>query len=177
MASTAPLATFAAGCYWGTEQFFMRKFKDAILTHQVGFMGGREDATLTYATIKKGDTGHAEVFHFSYDPTKVTYEGLLEYFFRIHNSTTLNRQAGDVGTNYRSAIFYHNEEQKKAAEDYIAKLDGADKDLHAKYSKAFDGAKCVTTVEKAGLFIPAHEEHQNYLEKNPNGYCAHRIYF
>ncbi|KAL7697588.1 Peptide methionine sulfoxide reductase-like [Lotmaria passim] len=170
-------ATLAAGCYWGTEHFFLRKFKDAIVSHQVGFMGGAERDSVTYNDVKKGNTGHAEVFDFTYDPTKVSYEDLLGYFFRMHNSTTLNRQEGDVGTNYRSAIFYHNDEQKKEAEDYIAKLNGGDEKLHAAYAKAFGGAACVTSVEKAGRFYPAHEAHQDYLEKNPNGYCAHRIYF
>uniref|UniRef100_A0A0A9YKV2 peptide-methionine (S)-S-oxide reductase n=1 Tax=Lygus hesperus TaxID=30085 RepID=A0A0A9YKV2_LYGHE len=170
-------ATFAAGCYWGTEHFFVKKFKDAILTHAVGFMGGKETGKVTYSQVKQGDTGHAEVFHCTYDPAKVNYEQLLEYFFRIHNSTTPNRQSNDVGTNYRSAIFYHNEEQHQAAKEYIARLNGKDAELHAKYSQAFHNAPCVTTVEKAGTFFPAHEEHQNYLDKNADGYCSHRIYF
>lgn len=176
MTSPVP-ATFAAGCYWGTEHFFVRKFKDALLSHTVGFMGSEKEATVTYDEVKKGDTGHAEVVAFTYDPSKVAYADLLAYFFRMHNSTTLNRQEGDIGTNYRSAIFFHNDEQKQEAEDYIAKLNGADEKLHAAYAKAFGGAPCVTTLEKAGHFIPAHEAHQNYLEKNPDGYCAHRIYF
>lgn len=175
--AAAPIpVTFAAGCYWGTEHFFTRKFKDAIVEHAVGFMGGDESVT-AYAEVKEGTSGHAEVFHFTYDPAKTSYEALLDYLFRMHNSTTLNRQEGDIGTNYRSAIFYHNNEQKEAAEKYIAALNGADEKLHSAFSKAFNGAKCVTTVEKAGTFIPAHTEHQNYLEKNPNGYCAHRIYW
>ncbi|KAK7196616.1 peptide methionine sulfoxide reductase-like [Novymonas esmeraldas] len=175
--SSPARATVAAGCYWGTEHFFLRKFKDAIVSHQVGFMGGREDDATTYSVVKKGDTGHAEVFDFTYDPAKVSYEDLLAFLFRMHNSTTLNRQEGDIGTNYRSAIFYHSDEQKRLAEEYIAKLNGADEKLHSAFSKAFGGAACVTSVEKAAKFYPAHEEHQNYLEKNPSGYCAHRLYF
>ncbi|KPI84281.1 Peptide methionine sulfoxide reductase-like protein [Leptomonas seymouri] len=175
--AAAVRATFAAGCYWGTEHFFLRKFKSAIVTHEVGFMGGAESDSMSYDKVKKGDTGHAEVFHFTYDPAQVSYEELLSYFFRMHNSTTLNRQAGDVGTNYRSAIFYHNDEQRKEAEDYIARLNGADEKLHAAFAKAFDGAACVTSVEKASKFYAAHEAHQDYLTKNPSGYCAHRIYF
>ncbi|CCW72317.1 unnamed protein product [Phytomonas sp. Hart1] len=117
--------TFAAGCYWGVEKFFCDKFKDAIVAKQVGFMGGHDiPGGVTYAKIVKGDTGHVEVLHFIYDCTNVSYEDLLEFFFRIHNSTTPNRQGVDIGTNYRSAIFYHNSEQKEAAEDYIAKLNG-----------------------------------------------------
>ncbi|EPY42536.1 peptide-methionine (S)-S-oxide reductase [Angomonas deanei] len=140
-------------------------------------MGGVDKPGLTYEEVKKGDTGHAEVLHFTYDPEKVSYNDLLEYLFKIHNSTTLNRQEGDIGTNYRSAIFYHSEEQKKNAEDYIARLNGKDKALHEVFSKAFGGQPCVTSVEKAGVFYPARQDHQNYLEVNPDGYCAHRIYF
>lgn len=175
---TAPIpATFAAGCYWGTEHFFMRKFKDAIVAHAVGFMGGPDVEGLAYAQVKTGTTGHAEVLHMTYDPTKVTYCDLLAHLFRIHNSTTLNRQEGDVGTQYRSAIFYHTDEQREEAERYIAGLNGADEKLHAAYAKAFGGDPCVTTLEKAGHFYPAHEQHQDYLEKNVDGYCAHRLYF
>ncbi|KPA74220.1 putative peptide methionine sulfoxide reductase [Leptomonas pyrrhocoris] len=170
-------ATFAAGCYWGTEHFFLRHFKSAIVTHKVGFMGGREEETMSYDEVKKGTTGHAEVFDFTYDPSKTSYADLLAFFFRMHNSTTPNRQEGDIGTNYRSAIFYHTDEQKQEAEDYIAKLNGADEKLHSAFARAFGGAACITSVEKAGRFYPAHEAHQDYLEKNPNGYCAHRIYF
>ncbi|AYU76299.1 peptide methionine sulfoxide reductase-like [Leishmania donovani] len=174
----APIrATFAAGCYWGTEHFFVRNFKDSIVSHQVGFMGGVEGKAVTYPEVTKGTTGHAEVLDLMYDPEKVSYKDLLSFFFRMHNSTTLNRQAGDIGTNYRSAIFYHNEEQKKEAEAYIAKLNGADEKLHSSFSKAFGGAPCITSLEKAGTFYPAHEGHQNYLEKHPNGYCSHRLYF
>lgn len=82
-----------------------------------------------------------------------------------------------MGTNYRSAIFYHNEEQRKAAEEFIARINGKDEQLHAQYVKAFGNAPCVTSIEKAGHFYPAHEEHQDYLDKNPNGYCSHRIYY
>lgn len=177
MAAAAPTATFAAGCFWGTEHFFMRKFGGAILSHEVGFIGGKDGDNVAYSLVKTGSTGHAEAFQFTYDPNVVSYEDLLTFYFRMHNSTTLNRQEGDVGTQYRSAIFYHNEEQKKAAEDYIARLNGADEKLHSAYAKAFNGAKCVTTVEKATKFYRAEDYHQNYLETNPNGYCAHRLYF
>ncbi|KAG5507247.1 hypothetical protein JIQ42_06653 [Leishmania sp. Namibia] len=175
--STPNRATFAAGCYWGTEHYFTRKFKDAILSHQVGFMGGAEGKPVTYSDVSKGDTGHAEVLDLTFDPEKVSYGDLLSFFFRMHNSTTPNRQGGDVGTNYRSAIFYHSEEQKQKAEEFIAKLNGADEKLHSAFAKAFGRAPCVTTVEKAGTFYVAHDAHQNYLAKNPNGYCAHRIYY
>lgn len=174
---TAIPATFAAGCYWGTEHFFLRKFKDAIVSHAVGFTGGQDGPHVTYDDVKKGTTGHAEALSITYNPAKTSYVELLDFFFRMHNSTTLNRQEGDVGTNYRSAIFYHSEEQKTAAEDFISGLNGANPQLHARYASAFHGAKCVTTVEQAGTFYPAHEAHQEYLRKNPGGYCAHRFYY
>ncbi|CAJ1017549.1 putative Peptide methionine sulfoxide reductase [Leishmania utingensis] len=174
---TTARATFAAGCYWGTEHLFTKKFKDGIVSHRVGFMGGVEREELGYSDVTKGNTGHAEVLDLVYDPDKVSFEDLLSFFFRMHNSTTLNRQGGDVGTNYRSAIFYHNDEQKTAAENYMARLNGSDEKLHAAFTKAFGGGPCVTTLEKAAIFYPAHEAHQNYIEKHPNGYCAHRIYF
>lgn len=175
--SKSGIATFAAGCFWGTEHFFVRKFKDALLTHEVGFMGGKDAESVPYVEVKKGDTGHAEVLQVTYDTSKVSYDDLLAYFFKMHNSTTVNRQEGDVGTQYRSAIFYHDEEQLKKATDYIAKLNGADAELHALFAKAFGGAKCVTLLEKAGKFYKAEDYHQNYLEVKPDGYCAHRIYF
>lgn len=171
------LATFAAGCFWGTEHFFVRKFKDVLLKHEVGYMGGKDTSNVSYEMVKKGDTGHAEVLQLSYNSSKVAYEELLAYFFTIHNSTTLNRQEGDVGTQYRSAIFYHNDEQKQKANEYIDKLNGSDPELHSKYAKAFGGAKCVTVVEPASHFYKAEGYHQNYLEAKPNGYCAHRVYF
>lgn len=175
--SKGVLATFAAGCFWGTEHFFVKKFKDALLAHEVGYMGGKDSSTVSYESVKKGDTGHAEVLHITYDESKITYDDLLAYFFSMHNSTTINRQEGDVGTQYRSAVFYHNDEQKRKAIEYIDQLNGADPVLHGKYVKAFGGAKCVTLVEPASHFFKAEDYHQNYLNENPNGYCAHRLYF
>lgn len=175
--SAPSIATFAAGCFWGTEHFFVRKFKDALLSHEVGFMGGKDADVVPYTEVKKGETGHAEVLQITYDPSKVSYEDLLAYFFKMHNSTTPNRQEGDIGTQYRSAIFYHDETQKKQAQDYINRLNGEDKELHAAFSNAFKGAPCVTLLEPAAKFYKAEDYHQNYLEVKPDGYCAHRIYF
>ncbi|ORC86643.1 peptide methionine sulfoxide reductase [Trypanosoma theileri] len=170
-------ATFAAGCFWGTERYFVKRFGDALLSYQVGYMGGEDADEVTYTMVKKGNTGHAEVFHVMYNPEKVSYANLLDFFFRMHNPTTLNRQAGDIGTQYRSAIFYHDEQQKREAEDYIARLNGADPQLRAEFVKAFGDKTVVTTVEKAGRLYSAEEYHQKYLVKNPDGYCAHRIYW
>ncbi|CCD17582.1 unnamed protein product [Trypanosoma congolense IL3000] len=171
-------ATFAAGCFWGTEHYFKKFFGAALLSHRVGFMGGTELPEVSYELVKGGQSGHAEVLHLTYSPDKVAYRDLLEYFFRIHNSTTLNRQGNDVGSQYRSAIFYHNDEQKREAEHYIEGLNGADGELHKLIVNAFGPeARVVTTVESASRFYPAEEYHQNYLELNPAGYCVHRLYW
>ncbi|KAH9600049.1 Peptide methionine sulfoxide reductase MsrA [Trypanosoma melophagium] len=170
-------ATFAAGCFWGTERFFVKRFGDALLSHQVGYMGGEDAEEVTYPMVKKGNTGHAEVLHVVYNPEKVSYGDLLDFFFRMHNPTTVNCQANDIGTQYRSAIFYHDEQQKREAEDYITRLNGADPQLRAGLVKAFGDKKVATTLEKAGHMYSAEEYHQNYLVKNPDGYCSHRIYW
>ncbi|KEG09665.1 peptide methionine sulfoxide reductase [Trypanosoma grayi] len=170
-------ATFAAGCFWGTERYFVKRFGDVLLSHEVGYMGGKEVDEVTYPMVKTGETGHAEVLHITYNPDKVSYQQLLDFFFRMHNPTMVNRQAGDIGTQYRSAIFYHNAQQMNEAKEYIARLNGADPNLRAEMVKAFGDAKVVTTLEKAGRFYTAEEYHQKYLEKNPDGYCAHRIYW
>lgn len=172
------VATFAAGCFWGTEHFFVRQFGAALISHKVGFMGGKELPEMNYQLVKKGDTGHAEVLQVTYNTNELTYDALLNFFFRMHNPTTLNRQEGDVGTQYRSTIFYHNEEQRKEAESFIEKLNGGDEKLRENIVKAFgSSAKVVTTLERASRFYPAEDYHQNYLEENPNGYCAHRLYW
>ncbi|RNF02290.1 peptide methionine sulfoxide reductase, partial [Trypanosoma rangeli] len=153
-------ATFAAGCFWGTERFFVKRFGDALISHQVGYMGGTEADEITYPMVKKGDTGHAEVLHLIYNPDKVTYQQLLDFFFRIHNPTTMNQQAGDIGTQYRSAIFYHNEQQLQEANEYISRLNGADPALRAAFVKAFGDVQVVTSLEKAARFLSAEEYHQ-----------------
>ncbi|KAH8614039.1 putative Peptide methionine sulfoxide reductase [Trypanosoma vivax] len=141
-------------------------------------MGGRDDTVVTYADVKGGDTGHAEVLHLTFDPTKVEYSKLLEFFFRMHDPTTKNKQVGDIGTQYRSAIFFHNDEQRKLAEAFIACLNDPGQQLRKKFTAAFgQDARVVTTVEPATRFHPAEDYHQQYLEKNPGGYCAHRLYW
>ena len=110
MAAAAQTATFGAGCFWGTEKFFRKQFGPALLSAQVGYLGGTTPNP-TYEDVCSGQTGHAEVLQIQYDPSKATYEALVEYFFRMHNPTTLNQQGNDTGTQYRSAIFYHNDEQ------------------------------------------------------------------
>lgn len=142
-------------------------------------MGGPERTSPpTYPEVKTGTTGLAEVLQVSYDPTKVSYEDLVTFFFRMHNPTELNHQGHDVGSQYRTAIFYHNEEQKAIAEAYIARLN-SDEELLAKWQSAFGGPdkRIVTRLEQAAVFYDAEDYHQSYLDINPDGECNHRIYW
>jgi len=147
------IATFGAGCFWGVEQRF-GKIKGVVST-VVGYTGGKMENP-TYKDVCTDKTGHAEVVRVTYDPSVVSYEELLEYFWDMHNPTTLNRQGWDVGTQYRSAVFYHSEEQKEAALRLKEKLDKS-----AKYKKPI-----VTEIVPAGKFYRAEEYHQKYHEKN-----------
>lgn len=153
-----PIATFAAGCFWGIEYNVGRV--PGVKATRVGFMGGRVDNP-TYKQVCYTDTGHAEVVQLVYDPEKVTYEQLVKIFFIMHDPTTLNRQGPDVGTQYRSAIFYHNEEQKQVAEK-------VKNDLAA--SGMFNNP-IVTEITPAGPFWKAEDYHQDYIEKNPQRPC------
>lgn len=154
------LATLAGGCFWGVEEIF-RKIPGVAQT-EVGYTGGTVPNP-TYKQVCGGGTGHAEAIQITFDPAKVTYEQILNYFFRLHDPTTLNRQHNDVGTQYRSAIFYHDDQQKQAAEKVKAEFDK---------SGRFD-KPIVTQIVKATEFYPAEEYHQDYLIKNPGGYNCH----
>ena len=147
------IATFGAGCFWGVESKF-QKVKGVIDT-VVGYTGGITENP-TYKDVCTDKTGHAEVVQITYDPSVVSYEELLERFWDIHNPTTLNRQGWDVGTQYRSAVFYLNEEQRLAAIRLKEKLDKS-----GKYKKPI-----VTEIVPAGKFYRAEEYHQRYYEKN-----------
>ncbi|MEO1527781.1 MAG: peptide-methionine (S)-S-oxide reductase MsrA [Planctomycetota bacterium] len=153
------VATLAGGCFWCTEAVFERM--EGVNDVVSGYIGGHV-VNPTYEQVCGKKTGHAEAVEVYYDPTKVTYEELLEVFFKTHDPTTLNRQGADEGPQYRSSVFYHNEEQKKAAAKYIEKLNA---------SGEF-GAKVVTLLEEATKFYPAEEYHQDFYRRNPNqGYC------
>jgi peptide-methionine (S)-S-oxide reductase len=169
-------ATFAAGCYWGTEKFFRREFGDKIQNVAVGFMGGNQ-VNPSYEQVCTGTTEHAEVLSFEYDSERVRYDELLKLYFRMHNPTTKDRQNDDIGTQYRSAIFYHTDEQKQKAEALIAKLNDKNDPTGAAMRKAFGENPVVTRVEKATEFYPSEDDHQDYLTKNPTGYCTHRLYW
>lgn len=153
-------ATFAAGCFWGVEEHF-RKVPGVIET-QVGYTGGTTENP-KYEQMHDGKTGHAEALQLKFDPKKVSYEALLNDFFKFHDPTTLNQQGNDIGNQYRSAIFYHNENQKKIATAFKEKVD---------LSKAWK-KPVVTEITSAKKFWPAEEYHQKYLIKNPNGYDNH----
>jgi peptide-methionine (S)-S-oxide reductase len=152
-------ATFAGGCFWCTEAVYKEIRGVGAVTS--GYIGGKVPNP-TYKQVCTGLTGHAEAVEIEYDPEQVPYEKLLEVFFATHDPTTLNRQGADVGTQYRSGVFYHDEEQKAAAEKAIAALDAA---------KVFPN-RVVTEVTEASIFYPAEDYHQDYFENNPfQPYC------
>lgn len=151
-------AIFAAGCFWGVEHIFMQV--RGVVKTRVGYTGG-DSENPTYPEVCTGFTGHAEAVRVEYDPSLVSYEELLDYFWRLHDPTQLNRQGPDMGTQYRSAVFYHNEEQKKAAEKSKEQFDKS-----GVFSK-----KAVTEIKPAGIFYDAEEYHQDYFNKNPGRSC------
>ncbi|WP_340818625.1 peptide-methionine (S)-S-oxide reductase MsrA [Methanolobus sp. WCC4] len=146
------IATFAAGCFWGVEAAF-RKVRGVEFT-QVGYTGGTKDDP-TYKEVCTGKTGHAEAVEIVFDPSVVPYSKLMELFWEIHDPTTLDRQGPDIGTQYRSAIFYHDPEQERTAIDSKMDLEGSGKHKGA----------IVTEIVPAGPFYRAEEYHQQYFEK------------
>lgn len=153
-------AIFAGGCFWCTEAFFTDLKGVEKVTS--GYIGGKTENP-TYKEVCSGYTGHAEAIKIEFNPDEVAYEDLLEIFFATHDPTTLNRQGADVGTQYRSEIFYTSEDQKAAAENFIKLL--TDQDIY--------GKKIVTKVSKASMFYPAEDYHQDYYAQNPNQpYCS-----
>ncbi len=149
-------AIFAGGCFWGMQDLIRRK--DGVIGTRVGYSGG----DVAHATYRNHGS-HAEAIEILFDPDRISYRELLEFFFQIHDPTTRNRQGNDVGASYRSAIFYTTEEQERVAEDTID-------DVNA--SGLWPG-KVVTEVTAAGDFWEAEPEHQDYLEHYPNGYTCH----
>lgn len=152
-------ATLAGGCFWCLEAVYdqLKGVEDVVS----GYMGGQVDNP-TYEQVCSGRTGHAEVVQIKFDPNVVSFRDLLDVFFTIHDPTTLNRQGADIGTQYRSAIFYHTPEQKAAAEATIAELN----------AQGLWNAPIVTEVSPASTFYPAESYHQEYFARNPyQGYC------
>lgn len=159
MSKHIQLATFGAGCFWGVEARF--RTLPGVLDATAGYMGGQVPQP-GYEAVCTGRTGHAEVVQVRYDAEKVSYETMLTLFFEMHNPTTPNRQGPDVGTQYRSVIFYHSDTQKQIAGTAIAALDVSDR-WHE---------PVVTQLVAAPEFWPAEEYHQRYLEKNGYGFCS-----
>jgi len=152
-------ATFGGGCFWCVEAVFLEL--KGVKSVKSGYMGGKIDNP-TYEQVCTGTTGHAEVIQIEFDPDVVSFDVLLQVFWKTHDPTTLNRQGNDRGTQYRSAVFYHNDEQKKKARDYKVKLNEV---------KAYPDP-IVTEITQASKFYVAEDYHQNFYDRNPNqSYC------
>ena len=156
------IAVLAGGCFWGVEEL-IRNLPGVIQT-TVGYVGGTLEHP-TYEHVKKGTTGHAEGIEIVFDPSVVTFEALLRYFFKLHDPTTKNRQGNDIGTQYRSAIFFQDETQRATAEKVKAEVDKSGKWKNP----------VVTEIVPAATFWSAEEYHQDYLQKNPGGYTCHYL--
>jgi peptide-methionine (S)-S-oxide reductase len=153
------VATFGNGCFWCTEAIFQQV--EGVVKVESGYSGG-QIKNPTYKQVCGGETGHAEVLQITFDPKKVSFEDLLEVFWNTHDPTTLNQQGADIGTQYRSAVFYHNEKQKQLAEAYMKQLTAA---------HAFKNP-IVTEITPFSVFYKAEDYHQNYFNDNPTqGYC------
>jgi peptide methionine sulfoxide reductase msrA/msrB len=157
-AKTNQTAIFAAGCFWGVEEYFSRV--KGVINSESGYTGGTKKNP-SYEEVCTGKTGHAESVRITFDPKVVSYEQLLKHFWELHDPTSLNRQGNDVGSQYRSAIFFTNPEQEKEARASVETLAKS-----GKYS-----GKIVTEIVPAKEFYPAEAYHQDYLKKNPGGYC------
>ena len=151
-------AVLAGGCFWGMEELF--RAQPGVIDTEVGYTGG-ENENPTY----ENHPGHAEALRITYDSSKTSFKEILDFFFRIHDPSTLNRQGNDIGTSYRSAIFYANDEEKKEAEDFIKLVDASGNWPNP----------VVTTLEPLGTFTEAEAYHQDYLQKLPNGYTCHFV--
>ncbi|MEV4149918.1 peptide-methionine (S)-S-oxide reductase MsrA [Amycolatopsis sp. NPDC049691] len=158
MTTSTERAVLAGGCFWGMQELFRRQ--PGVISTRVGYSGG----DVPNATYRNHGT-HAEAIEVIYDPAQTTFRDLLEFFFQVHDPTTKNRQGNDIGLSYRSAIFFENDEQKRVAEDTIADVDA---------SGLWPG-KVVTEVSPVGDFWEAEPEHQDYLQRIPNGYTCHFV--
>jgi methionine-S-sulfoxide reductase len=160
--SLSETALLAAGCFWGVENLF--RAVPGVLSTTVGYCGG-DLKNPKYSHVKTGESGHAEAVQIEFDPKRVSYEELLALFFRLHDPTQLNRQMNDIGTQYRSAIFYFSACQKETAEKKRAEVEAS-----GKWKKSI-----VTQIVPSVPFWPAEDEHQDYLQKHPEGYNCHWV--
>ena len=158
MSTSTERAVLAGGCFWGMQELFRRQ--PGVISTRVGYSGG----DVPNATYRNHGT-HAEAIEVVYDPARTTFRDLLEFFFQVHDPTTKDRQGNDIGLSYRSAIFFENDEQKRVAEDTIADVEA---------SGLWPG-KVVTEVSPVGDFWEAEPEHQDYLQRIPNGYTCHFV--
>ena len=158
MTTTTERAVLAGGCFWGVQELL--RHKDGVISTRVGYSGG----DVPNATYRNHGT-HAEAIEIVFDPAEISYRSILEFFFQIHDPTTLNRQGNDIGLSYRSAIFYVDDTQKQVAEETIRDVDA---------SGVWPG-KVVTELAQAGPFWEAEPEHQDYLERYPTGYTCHFV--
>lgn len=154
------IAVIAAGCFWGVEELL--RALDGVLETEVGYCNGNGENPV-YTLVKTGTTGHAEAVKITFDPTKITYETLISKFYQLHDPTTMNQQGNDIGTQYRSAIFYVSEEQKATAEKVTKEVEAS-----GVFKKPI-----VTEITLLKKFWSAEEYHQDYLQKNPDGYMCH----
>ena len=150
----------AGGCFWGMQELFRNEY--GVVGTRVGYTGG----TVDHPTYEHHER-HAEAVEIAYDTKKTSYRKLVNFFFQIHDPTTLNQQGNDRGTSYRSAIFYANDEEKKEAEDFISIVNASGRWKNP----------VVTTLERLHTFYPAEDYHQDYLQKNPDGYTCHYVRF
>ncbi|KAJ7215461.1 peptide methionine sulfoxide reductase [Mycena pura] len=172
--TSTEFAIFASGCFWGTEHIFVKHFPPAkgVLRTSVGYTGGRTDVeNPDYGDVRSGATEHAEAVRLEFDPARVSYADLVEFFYRTHDPTTVDRQGGDVGTQYRSAIFTTTPEQAATAQRVT-------EEVQAKHFTP-KGTTIVTKIDAAGPWWEAETYHQMYLFKNPTGYqCpTHRLHW
>lgn len=155
------VATVCAGCFWGVEHMYRKHFGNGrgLIDGRVGYIGGKSSSP-TYKDVCSDTTGHAEAFQFTFDPKIVTYETLIDFFFRMHDPTTVNKQGPDTGSQYRSEIFTHSDEQQKTAEQVKERMQ----------ETFYPKNRIVTRIQPAGHFWDAETYHQLYLHKNPGGY-------
>lgn len=155
-------AIFAGGCFWGMEELFRKR--PGVLKTRVGYAGGHTPRP-DYDTVKNGDTGHAEALEIVFDPARTSYRSLLEFFFQMHDPTTLDRQGNDRGSQYRSAIFPQSEAQERTAREIIAAVNA---------SGRWPG-RVVTEIQPGAVLYEAEKYHQNYLQRYPDGYSCHFV--
>ncbi|KXN72170.1 peptide methionine sulfoxide reductase [Conidiobolus coronatus NRRL 28638] len=160
MSDNSNLATFAGGCFWGVEHYFKKEFGSKLLKTSTGYANGNTDKP-SYREVCSGSSGYAEAVQLAFDPSKVSYEQLVTFFWRIHDPTTLNRQGNDVGTQYRSGVYYHTDEQRQVAEK-----------VKEQVQKHFKNP-ITTEIVPFKNYFKAEDYHQDYLSNNPGGYCNH----